>query len=286
MIHTPGKLIDTLRGMSRPGAFSYSPYGYAPRSSSLLGFNGERLDPCTRSYLLGNGYRLFNPTLIRFSSPDSASPFEHGGLNPYGYCKGDPINTKDPSGHAPMPKHMNRYAPRYVPRYTTRYAPQNSPRYVPQYAPRYAPRHVSQDVPQDVPQGYDFVGYHGSTLTHQSSLEVSVEPMSNPYTNHGDGFYFTQRYNLAWSYARRTARREGRASTPHVFGVYVKNFRGLKAGTEIVNLWDGSDERVMESYLIREPAFNQVIVRKAAGFSPLRRNSFVEYPSPHPHHTR
>ncbi|MGW1412282.1 RHS repeat-associated core domain-containing protein [Streptomyces sp. NPDC002403] len=66
---------------------------------SLLGFNGERPDPAMGWYLLGNGYRAFNPVLMRFHSPDSSSPFDGGGLNPYAYCLGDPINRVDPTGN-------------------------------------------------------------------------------------------------------------------------------------------------------------------------------------------
>jgi RHS repeat-associated protein len=69
---------------------------------SLLGFNGERPDPVTGHYLLGNGYRAFNPVLLRFNSPDSWSPFGEGGLNSYAYCLGDPINRYDPDGHTTM----------------------------------------------------------------------------------------------------------------------------------------------------------------------------------------
>lgn len=70
--------------------------------TSLLGFNGERSDPMTGHYLLGNGYRAFNPVLMRFNSPDSLSPFGKGGLNGYAYCVGDPVNYSDPTGGAPM----------------------------------------------------------------------------------------------------------------------------------------------------------------------------------------
>jgi RHS repeat-associated protein len=79
----------------------YSPYGHrSPESGlmSLLGFNGERQDPVTGHYLLGNGHRAFNPVLMRFNSPDSLSPFGKGGVNGYAYCLGDPVNMVDPMG--------------------------------------------------------------------------------------------------------------------------------------------------------------------------------------------
>ena len=68
--------------------------------SSVLGFNGERIDPVLGGYHLGNGYRLYSPGLRRFTSPDSMSPFGQGGINPYAYCEGDPINNTDPTGHS------------------------------------------------------------------------------------------------------------------------------------------------------------------------------------------
>ncbi|QGH64350.1 hypothetical protein GHV41_14980 [Serratia proteamaculans] len=67
--------------------------------NSFLGFNGERLDPVTGATHLGNGYRAYNPVLMRFTCPDSWSPFGEGGINPYVYCEGDPINRADSSGH-------------------------------------------------------------------------------------------------------------------------------------------------------------------------------------------
>jgi RHS repeat-associated protein len=69
---------------------------------SLLGFKGERLDPLTGNYDLGNGYRRYNTRLMRFDSPDSLSPFGEGGLNAYGFVAGDPVNLSDPTGHVPV----------------------------------------------------------------------------------------------------------------------------------------------------------------------------------------
>lgn len=60
-------------------------------------FNGQVLEPWG-CYLPGNGYRAYNPVLMRFHSPDRWSPFERGGLNPYAYCSGDPVNAVDPTG--------------------------------------------------------------------------------------------------------------------------------------------------------------------------------------------
>ncbi|NNA17784.1 hypothetical protein HBN82_18170 [Pseudomonas lundensis] len=70
------------------------------RMQCLLGFNGEVRDEQSGWYLLGRGYRAYNPSLMRFHSPDSLSPFGEGGINPYVYCAGDPINFRDPTGHA------------------------------------------------------------------------------------------------------------------------------------------------------------------------------------------
>ncbi|EJN30437.1 RHS repeat-associated core domain protein-containing protein [Pseudomonas sp. GM78] len=80
---------------------AYTPYGHRPIGNgllSLLGFNGERPDLVTGHYHLGNGYRQFNPVLMRFNSPDVLSPFGKGGVNAYAYCGNDPINWTDPNG--------------------------------------------------------------------------------------------------------------------------------------------------------------------------------------------
>ncbi|MCF6452199.1 RHS repeat-associated core domain-containing protein [Vibrio sp. MMG022] len=70
-----------------------------PLLASSIGYTGERRDPVTGCYHLGNGYRMYNPRIMRFHSADSVSPFGRGGINSYAYCLGDPVNRTDPSGH-------------------------------------------------------------------------------------------------------------------------------------------------------------------------------------------
>ncbi len=96
-----GSVLQALDGVQHQ-VMAYTPYGHRTPTSgllSLLGFNGEQPDPVTGHYLLGNGYRAFNPVLMRFNSPDSLSPFDKGGVNAYAYCVGEPINNVDPTGH-------------------------------------------------------------------------------------------------------------------------------------------------------------------------------------------
>ncbi|WP_370290095.1 RHS repeat-associated core domain-containing protein [Pseudomonas inefficax] len=81
---------------------AYSPYGVmAAAAVPGLAFCGEYRDPLTGGYPLGNGHRVYSPSLGRFIGPDALSPFGKGGLNAYAYCQGDPVNFVDPSGRFP-----------------------------------------------------------------------------------------------------------------------------------------------------------------------------------------
>jgi RHS repeat-associated protein len=82
-------------------ATNYTVYGHdnLPLRTTLLGFNGQERDPSTHCDLLGMGKRAFSPALMRFHSPDTLSPFDHGGLNAYTYCSDDPVNFIDTSGN-------------------------------------------------------------------------------------------------------------------------------------------------------------------------------------------
>lgn len=60
-----------------------------------VGWSGELYDEVAGTYHLGE--RQYSPTLMRFTTPDSWSPFGEGGINDYAYV--DPVNCPDPDGH-------------------------------------------------------------------------------------------------------------------------------------------------------------------------------------------
>ena len=67
--------------------------------ATALAYNGVLRETQNGVYLLGNGYRAYSPSLMRFHCPDSWSPFGAGGLNAYVFCGGDPMGNVDLDGH-------------------------------------------------------------------------------------------------------------------------------------------------------------------------------------------
>jgi RHS repeat-associated protein len=102
---TGSQISDSVLVVANTGSdseqFSYSPYGEdnSPASATVLGYTGQYRDPVLPGYQLGHGYRAYLPALMRFTAPDSMSPFGAGGPNPYAYCAGNPISYSDPTGH-------------------------------------------------------------------------------------------------------------------------------------------------------------------------------------------
>ncbi|PHM70683.1 RHS repeat domain-containing protein [Xenorhabdus kozodoii] len=97
-----GSVLVSLQHPDTLTRYRYTPYGQQATNEqdpAQPAYTGEAFDPVGGGYHLGNGYRTYNPVLMRFTAPDSLSPFGAGGLNPYAYCLGDPINRSDPSGH-------------------------------------------------------------------------------------------------------------------------------------------------------------------------------------------
>lgn len=83
-----------LRGVP---TVAFMPFGYAPPNCRVVGYGGFHAE-ADGMLLLGNGYRGYSPTLLRFTRADALSPFGAGGVNCYGYCAGDPVNRHDPEG--------------------------------------------------------------------------------------------------------------------------------------------------------------------------------------------
>lgn len=249
---------------------TYTPYGYRRTESgllSLLGFTGERSDPVTGHYLLGNGYRALNPILMRFNSPDSSSPFGKGGLNPYAYVLGDPINRRDPTGHNPLSMQpiidaLMKYKPRLkIPRPTI-----------------ISSKPTNTSLGSSPSDGYTLAGFHGSSSKHIKSFEEGLDIKHAGSANgqkHGEGFYATRDIDFAGNYAKTSIDREYKRinktlfpyadfsydpaiantsyvltdNSPTIFGVYVKDYpakipgkdfkyipgeRNTAAGSEII----------------------------------------------------
>ncbi|MGE8306748.1 MAG: RHS repeat-associated core domain-containing protein [Pseudomonas kermanshahensis] len=97
-----GSVIRTM-STERSEPLAYMVHGHSsslPSDQASVGFNGELIE-AFNFYILGAGYRVHSPTLMRLLSPDNLSPFAQGGINSYAYCGGDPVNFSDPSGHNP-----------------------------------------------------------------------------------------------------------------------------------------------------------------------------------------
>ena len=112
-------VLHILKTNNKRQSIAYSPFGHHSAESGLnsqLNFNGERRESVTGHYLLGNGYRAFNPVLMRFNSPDNLSPFDKGGLNSYAYCLGDPINNSDPTGNVILQSRLKFFASVWIDR--------------------------------------------------------------------------------------------------------------------------------------------------------------------------
>ncbi|MBF7144334.1 MULTISPECIES: RHS repeat-associated core domain-containing protein [Pseudomonas] len=106
--------LDSLDNVlsSSPGAINrkrYTPFGVVtPITGSGSGFHGQLSERVFEGYLLGNGYRLYSPSLMRFLKADEHSPFGKGGINAHAFCGGDPVNQQDLTGRASISKILAR----------------------------------------------------------------------------------------------------------------------------------------------------------------------------------
>jgi len=220
----------------RPRFPGYSLYGYCSRLQSMLGFNGEHLDPVAGYYPLGNGHRAFNPSLMRFISPDRMSPFAAGGLNAYAYCQGDPVNFQDPSGQMKSSR-PSRWG-----------------------TPKPHPAELA---------GYKMIGFHGSSSMHMKSLNNGPQEKFLKRSKHGAGFYATPIHTMALDYANNfneggprylgTFKGTGQSKPSYgrVYNVYAKNTESWKLNVD----YSYHDE---SKILIRSSVFGDVKIHRQA----------------------
>ncbi|WP_434571322.1 RHS repeat-associated core domain-containing protein [Pseudomonas sp. Z3-8] len=182
------RVLDTAQ--SYP--LAYTVYGHRSQENgllSLLGFNGERPDPVTGHYLLGKGYRAFNPVLMRLNSPDSLSPFGKGGLNPYAYCLGDPVNYEDLTGHIPLRGLFRSLRQLFAPIRKTRSSIKN--------AKQSSSPPVSPAAKKFTDSTRDFIGFHGTSRENaEQIIKKGIRSKSK-----GDSFFVTNTFDSANNYS-------------------------------------------------------------------------------------
>ncbi|WP_212627172.1 RHS repeat-associated core domain-containing protein [Pseudomonas sp. PP3] len=279
-------VLNTVKANQQRQPIAYSPYGYHPAENellSLLGFNGERPDPVSGHYLLGNGYRAFNPVLMRFNSSDNLSPFGKGGLSSYMYCLGDPINLHDTNGRFPLPrflsnafegllKSLGRTRKTYIsgPEKLFKTSTTSSRPFTYVDSSYRGRRHSSPSALSPPPstdelKNWDFLGFHGSTEKNSSSLisGLNAEHMGTAHgLMGGKGFYVAPHPRLPIMYAINSSIKN--LSPPGIFGAYTKNYAALKLGRDYrFGLHAGSpNTRKNLEIVIKEPAYNLVVIRE------------------------
>ncbi|MDP2939998.1 MAG: LamG-like jellyroll fold domain-containing protein [Candidatus Omnitrophota bacterium] len=83
--------------------YEYDPYGTIALTEGSdvtdYKFTGKPLDDETGLYYYGARY--YNPTIGRFITPDTIvqAPYDPQSLNRYSYCRNNPVNYVDPTGH-------------------------------------------------------------------------------------------------------------------------------------------------------------------------------------------
>jgi RHS repeat-associated protein len=256
---------------SPPNSINYSPYGHHKLLSGelgLLGFNGQYLDLFSKCYLLGNGYRTYNPVLMRFNSPDSMSPFGQGGMNTYVYCLVDPINAQDINGHFSVRKWFGRVYERVLQEVGfTRNR---------RSAARPGGDEVSRGRANSVPTmnfgepsapgaaEWDLIGYHGTTRDNAMSLMEGLDPkkMGTGFgLRFGRGFYISATPQVPIGYSRQ-GRKLG--EMPAVVAAYAKNFKNFRLGVHYDYKIHPDSPREIRNLeiVVREPAYKSIEIRE------------------------
>jgi RHS repeat-associated protein len=219
-------------------SLAYTPYGHHPADSgliSLLGYNGEHRDPITGHYLLGNGYRAFNPVLMRFNSPDSLSPFGEGGINAYAYCKGDPVNRLDPTGHSAGWALIRNNLARIVA--SGRSGAHTTATFagIPSIKRGRSQSFVNLRSPTtDFDTVKTLVGFHGSTRQNGTSLMRGLDPSfggKSAGLSSGRGFYVGLDKAMAADFAEIAASNTAHVD-PKIYPVYISHYSARMPGRD------------------------------------------------------
>ena len=261
---------------NRPHPLAFPPYGHcAPQYGllSLLSFNGEQSDPITGHYLLGKGYRAFNPVLMRFNSPDSWSPFGEGGLNAYAYCIGDPVNRLDPSGHASywslIANNLSKAIKTAKKSNISHSATFSSGPFKSSNFSKSAVNINSEKIIQPLSEtNWDFIGYHGSTTDSASSLLAGLDSRhmnSASGLSSGKGFYVSPTLQTAIDFSEVAASYIENGK-PQIFEVHVKHFTSMRPGVQyrFATMGEGGlrPRKLNEmEILLREPIYKAVSIR-------------------------
>lgn len=269
-IDPQGSVVGVV-SKSEYGGGAYTPYGYHSQVSSSvtsMGYTGQYRDPVTGFYILGNGYRAFNPIMMRFNSPDSLSPFKEGGTNAYAYCKGDPINFQDDSGRFPLLSLIRVLNQGIKPIKTSSAL---------SVAVDGAHKFFSKSMPIP-PEGFRLVGYHGSKSKHIANLAKNGLDSSymgrNLRADFGPGFYVSPNISVARGYAKPSQRFNGIGfKKPNSVGaVFVRDLASKSDGHHFQYI--SAHGTHQEQLVLRPQIYSDVLVMPINSFKSAKRPEF------------
>ena len=110
--HLGSSNVITDQDGRQVASYEYTPYGGFAKNSVIARSEAKQDEALTSHYFTGKelesttglyyyGARYYDPQLGRFITPDSIvqSPYDPQSLNRYSYCRNNPINYVDPTGH-------------------------------------------------------------------------------------------------------------------------------------------------------------------------------------------
>jgi len=240
--NTPRRLIDAADGTTAVWAWDSTAFGVGLPSVQTVKFNlrfpGQYYDEVTKQHY--NHNRFYNPVLGRYIEPDRIGL--EGGLNPYVYVDGNPIDYTDETG-------LNR----------------NS-RYLPMVIPRSDPittlrvhglvRDIQRFIPNFRYQTFTPTGQPTYTARDIIILQNRFNQLSNygqlPFLTPG-GQYRANQYSQNWQQASLSnAIREHTGTNPRIYtsGSQKTIYENSKTGRQVVY------DRSGNYFRINDPSIN------------------------------